>query len=192
MSSPLTAPFSVFPSYKSPHKPISPNQTHIHHQHTAQQPTALNIHIPTFPSPPTSTAPSPASHHSAATDGYPFPSIIDHNAASHKPTRPQLKAREIPTSDSLESLPVITACPAAPAQKPSDPPTVNQFASENSAASSATSSPTNSLKKFKWPISPIVSGAPKRKQVKRNRSVTMRCGRHGDEWLGVRGWRFWR
>ncbi|KAI4266095.1 MAG: hypothetical protein L6R38_008963 [Xanthoria sp. 2 TBL-2021] len=73
MSSPLSAPFSVFPSqpptYNCHYKSCPRRFTHIseldrhhavHHSSMGHSPiTALNVRIPTFPSPPTSTAPTP-------------------------------------------------------------------------------------------------------------------------------------
>ena len=195
MSSPLSAPFSVFPSQTPSHNcqyptclrrfnHVSELDRHhaIHHSSMGHSPiTGLNVQTPSFSSTPSTAISSPAwsYHPSKVTDGYPFPSV-NNDTPCQRPTRPTLRARDIPSSASLESLPAITPYTRH------EPVALPASSSTASSSSSRASSPTNSLKKFKWP-STNASNKPKR-----NTGTVMRCGRHGDEWLGLKGWRFWR
>ncbi|KAI4219852.1 MAG: hypothetical protein LQ349_008241 [Xanthoria aureola] len=153
--------------------------------------TALNIRVllPTFPSPPSTSVPE--------TDlPLPLPPTTHPNLEHHhqqqeqhpNPTHPPI------SSSSLESL--ITY-----PHPHHSPPTVSSSSSYSSSTTSSSSSTTSSPtthKTFKWPSLPIPISlsSPKNKtpktKIRRSTSTTMRCGRHGDEWLGVRGWRFWR
>ena len=200
MSSPLSAPFSVFPSqqttYTCNYKSCPGRFTHpsdldrhnaVHHSSMGHSPiTALNIRVllPTFPSPPSTSVPE--------TDlPLPLPPTTHHTLDPHhqhqqqeeaNPTRPPI------SSSSLESL--ITY-----PHPHHSPPTVSSSSSYSSSTTSTTSSPTTH-KTFKWPSLSVSSPKTKSKtpkpKMRRSTSTTMRCGRHGDEWLGVRGWRFWR
>ncbi|KAI4111068.1 MAG: hypothetical protein LQ339_000796 [Xanthoria mediterranea] len=200
MSSPLSTPFSVFPSqqttYNCNYKSCPGRFTHltdldrhnaVHHSSMGHSPiTALNIRVllPTFPSPPSTSVPE--------TDlPLPLPPTTHHNLdpQHHQQQEEENPTRPPPPSSSLESL-ITYPHHSAPTVSSSS----SYSSSSSSSSSSSTSSPTTH-KTFKWPSLSVSVSSPKKQpkpKMRRSTSTTMRCGRHGDEWLGVRGWRFWR
>lgn len=205
MSSPLSAPFSVFPS-KS-HTCLHPRCTyrgtrsldldrhiathHHHHRSSMGQPhspttTALNVQPTTttttaaFPSPPLSDT-----HDTEATE-YPFPS-----------TQPMPSSHDTLSSSSSPSS--SSSSSSSPQQSPSPRhykfPFGYHAPAKSSTASTTSSAASSSLWSLRGKFRLGAGPAGGRKGVlatRRSADTVMRCGRHGDEWLGLTGWRFWR
>ncbi|KAL8659280.1 MAG: hypothetical protein Q9202_007198 [Teloschistes flavicans] len=236
MSSPLSAPFSLFPSRSSsPHQtsytcaypPCSARFAHpsdldfhqaTHHSTMGHSPiTALNLYPDlTFPTPPTSIPasplqrPTPTATEDFAHSSFPFPALRETvheplrttttTTTSHaRPPLPALETRGLSSSSSSMTTSSPTLRHIKSWANFSLPFThahhhhhhhPSPSSSSSSSSSSSTSSPTTNAAKSRplWTARRKTSA----KTQKRNTACVMRCGRHGDEWLGLRGWRLWR
>ncbi|KAL8632428.1 hypothetical protein Q9189_001803 [Teloschistes chrysophthalmus] len=164
-----------------------------------------------FPTPPTSIPASllqrPTTTTNAnANDSFPFPAA---SAQVHEPLRttttsarppppplPTLETRGISSSSSSSSS--ASSSFSTTSSTTTTSPTLRHIKSlanfslpftTHPHASSPTSNPSPS------PSTTVRRGKGGKggKAQKRNTTAcVMRCGRHGDEWLGLRGWRLWR
>lgn len=210
MSSPLSRPFSVFPSTSTSHSNTSskrnstisqlqscpnprctyrsplPSDLAIHnaiqHSSLGHSPiTALNI------------SPTPAfSDELEEGSGFPFVYSLERPQRHIPGTTPSAASSSSTSLATSSSLRGTTAQPP-PVFTPGVPvghrAPVKSFTASTSTSASTASTGRNWRGRFMWRRR---GGKKVQKHIRRVDSTVMRCGRHGDEWLGCSGWRFWR
>ncbi|KAI4112292.1 MAG: hypothetical protein LQ345_006536 [Seirophora villosa] len=202
MGSPLSAPFSLFPTPSPPPSSEAPYSKTLHSctyppcRYRTPLPADLDRHLAIHHS---SIGHSPISAlNTIALSPVTFSEEEDDNDA--RPTPMRNYSYPSPPSPPCASAAATTMQHTPDRSYHAQPDTVPTWSSSTSSSSSSSRSSSSVGGRgggggggfFFAKLRGGQSGNKQQQVQQRRRGTVMRCGRHGDEWLGLTGWRFWR